>query len=102
MAHLGLLDHFDAVLALVSDDERKPNPQAFLRSCRELGVAPAEAAYVGDSPVNDVEGALAAGLVPVWIDRYRDGYRLPEGAHRIESLAELSGLLAALAPEERG
>ena len=27
---------------------------------------------MGDSIANDVEGALAAGLIPIWLDRYED------------------------------
>ncbi len=88
--------YFDAVVA-ASEPWRKPHPEAFRRACRALGIAPSEAVYVGDSLVNDVEGALGAGLIPVWVDRYGDDYALPEGAHRITSLEVLPDLLAELA-----
>ena len=41
----------------------KPDPRIFLAALSELGVAPAEAAHVGDSVPRDVKGALAAGLL---------------------------------------
>ncbi len=93
LARLKLRPYFNAVVA-ASEPWRKPHPEAFRRACRALGVAPAEAAYVGDSIANDVEGALGAGLIPVWMDRYGDDYPLPERAHRITSLEELSGLIS--------
>jgi len=95
LTQLGLHHYFHAVVS-AEEPERKPHPEAFLRACQALGTTPAEAVYVGDSLANDVEGALAAGLVPVWLDRYGEGYPLPAGAHRVTSLEELPPLLAAL------
>ena len=59
---LGLLAPF-AVLTF--SDEcgiRKPDPEIFLLTLRQLGVAPHEAVHVGDDPVLDVEGAREAGM----------------------------------------
>lgn len=92
---LGLRRFFDAVVA-ASDPHRKPHPAAFRRAYRLLGVRPAEAVYVGDSLANDVEGALSAGLIPVWVDRHGDDYPLPNGARSIASLEELPSLLDEL------
>jgi len=41
---------------------RKPSPAIFLRTLAGLGVAPEEAAHVGDDPILDVEGARDAGM----------------------------------------
>ena len=61
--------HFDAVLC--SEDLRcyKPHRSVFHAACEALGIAPGEAVYVGDSPVNDVEGSRRAGLRAVWLNR---------------------------------
>jgi FMN phosphatase YigB (HAD superfamily) len=70
----------------------KPSPQFFARVVAEAGCEPGEIAYVGDRVDNDVEPALAAGMVAVHIRRGPWGYlqRGAERAHaRIESLAEL-------------
>ena len=57
-----------------------------------LGLEPGEVAMVGDHVVNDVAGALAAGLAAaVWVER-RPG-ELPEGAHLARELAEVPALL---------
>ena len=88
---LGLRPYFDEVLAPTG--ARKPDPGAFLEACGHIGAAPECTAYVGDSIINDVEAALAAGLVSVWLDRYQDPYAPPGAVHRISSLLELEGLL---------
>lgn len=95
LTRLKFRHYFDSVVA-ASEPWRKPHPEAFRRACRALGIAPSEAVYVGDSLSNDVEGALGAGLIPVWVDRYGDDYALPEGAWRITSLEGLPDLLAEL------
>ena len=95
LTRLNFRHYFDAVVA-ASEPWRKPHPEAFRRACRALGIAPSEAVYIGDSLANDVEGALGAGLIPVWVDRYGDDYALPEGAWRITSLEGLPDLLAEL------
>ena len=95
LTRLKFRHYFNAVVA-ASEPWRKPHPEAFRRACRALGIAPSEAVYVGDSLANDVEGALGAGLISVWVDRYGDDYDLPEGAWRITSLEGLPDLLAEL------
>lgn len=48
----------------------KPDPRAFAFACAALDVAPDRCVMVGDALVNDVEGALGAGLPAVLLDRY--------------------------------
>ncbi len=71
---------------------RKPDPRAFAPLIELLGLAPAAIGYVGDSVTADVEGSLAVGLVPVWLDRWNDPWSPPDGVVRIGSLAELAAL----------
>ena len=47
----------------------KPNPKLFQRACEAIGVAPEQAMYVGDHPVKDIDGANAAGLITVLVNR---------------------------------
>jgi putative hydrolase of the HAD superfamily len=75
---------------------RKPNRAAFELGCDAMGTVPGRTVYVGDSIAHDAEGALAAGLVPVWVDRWDDPWDPPEGVHRIRTLADLPALLARL------
>lgn len=96
LRRLGLREFFQAVVPAL-EGYRKPSPEAFRRVCDELAVAPGDALYVGDSITHDVEGALGAGLTPVWVDRHAGAEcALPEGAHRVEALTELPRLLTGL------
>ncbi|HEV2430524.1 MAG TPA: phosphoglycolate phosphatase [Burkholderiales bacterium] len=56
----GLAPYFDSVVTADQAGARKPHPGPFLHACRELSVAPSEAAVIGDS-ANDAEAARAAG-----------------------------------------
>ncbi len=47
----------------------KPDPAIFHEGARRLGVAPGDCWYVGDNPVVDHDGAVAAGLKGVYLDR---------------------------------
>ena len=68
----------------------KPHPTIFEAALQELGVAAAEAAMVGDSIEEDVEGARALGMRAILLDR--------ENRHPdiVERLTDLYGLPAAL------
>ncbi len=53
------------VAAIVASGEQgfeKPDPRMFLEACRRLGCAPSEAVHVGDSEIEDLQGARAAGI----------------------------------------
>jgi putative hydrolase of the HAD superfamily len=65
----------------------KPDPRIFGHALDVLGVEPARVAYVGDSVINDVAGATAAGMQPVLLDPYdlHVGAPFP----RIHALADL-------------
>lgn len=58
-------------LRIISGDYgfRKPDPRLFAMALAALGVAPGEAAYVGDHPYHDVCGARAAGLTAILLAR---------------------------------
>jgi FMN phosphatase YigB (HAD superfamily) len=77
----------------------KPAPAFFARIVQEAGCEPSEIAYVGDRVDNDVEPALAAGMVAVHIRRGPWGH-LQNGAERahlhIQSLDELPDALAGV------
>jgi putative hydrolase of the HAD superfamily len=86
-------DEVDAVAVSEEIEAWKPDPEAYRKAVRLLGLEPGEVAMVGDHVENDVAGALAAGLAAaVWVDRDRLG-ELPEGAHLARELAEVPGLL---------
>ena len=63
--HFGLAAHLDAMVFSEEVGLRKPDPELYLRCCRQLGVEPSEAMHVGDSLEGDVGGARAAGMTTV-------------------------------------
>lgn len=91
---LEIADRFATVVGVV-DPVRKPHPDAFRRLLHELGRRADEVWYVGDSPVSDVEPALAMGMNAVWIDRFDDDWQPPPGAARVRSLREVVSLIEA-------
>ena len=63
----GLRPLLDAVI--VSGDEKvhKPDPELFYRAAARFGLSPQQCVYVGDYPKNDIAGALASGMRPIYI-----------------------------------
>jgi putative hydrolase of the HAD superfamily len=84
---LGLASRFRTVSVSAIEETGKPEPEIFLRTCARLSVAPAETLHVGDSLAEDYEGARAAGLRALLLDR---GNRHPQVEDRISSLRELA------------
>jgi HAD superfamily hydrolase (TIGR01549 family) len=92
---VGLAEHLDVVVTSGEVGADKPAPEIFAEALRRAGVEAGEAVHVGDQPTSDIDGALAAGLSAVLLDRdgnYRDFDRCP----RIEGLRELPDLLDEL------
>jgi len=86
--HFGL--DVDAWIASGTHGKVKPSPTIFLAALELLEVEPADAVMVGDSPADDVEGALALGMRGLLLDR--EG-RYPELPDKLTSLLELPGAL---------
>jgi putative hydrolase of the HAD superfamily len=76
----------DAVLTSRLHGKTKPHEGIFLRMLELLGVGPNEAAMVGDTVEDDIEGARRVGMRAVLVDR--DG-RYPDATERIEDLRAL-------------
>ena len=100
---LNLEAAFDAVV--ISDElgAAKPDPVIFYAACAELGVSPAHTVHVGDRLDLDAQGARAAGLRGVWLNRaQRCDRALPAGVTIISSLAELPGVVTGSGPDDGG
>jgi len=91
----GIETYFDAILISDEFGWRKPHRLIFAAALEQLGVEPQEALFVGDSVVDDVEGAKAASLDVVWISR--DGIEYPAGApvpnFVVRSLTEVKDII---------
>lgn len=63
--HSRLRRYVDLVVLAGAEGIQKPDPRIFRMAAARLGVSPANCLFVGDHPVNDLEGARAAGFTPV-------------------------------------
>jgi len=85
------------IRTLVSSERagaRKPDIRIFELAARELGVPADRCWFVGDHPVNDIQGARAAGMRAIWLAGF---HRWPAdgiATTTIAALPELEPLLA--------
>ena len=87
------LEGFDAVVAGEDVAAPKPAPDPYLEACSRLGVDPADAIGIEDSPVG-VASAKAAGLYVIGIPSIRDT-RLDEADLVLRSLDDVLEAVAA-------
>ena len=80
----------DVAVGSAAFGRTKPHPSIFLAALERLGVEPADAAMVGDSPEDDIEGARRVGIRAVLLDR-EDRY--PDQPDRIRDLRALPAAL---------
>jgi putative hydrolase of the HAD superfamily len=69
LAETGLAPLVDGAVASAEVGAAKPDPAIFVAALELAGVRPEEALHVGDSPVEDGEGARAAGMRAVLLGR---------------------------------
>ena len=109
LAETGLAPLLDGAVASAEIGAAKPEPAIFARGLELAGARAEEAWHAGDSPEADVEGARAAGLVPVLVARGGapaiPGVRVDRGARRptlhgrVTSVPPPSGSEPLLRPE---
>jgi putative hydrolase of the HAD superfamily len=80
----------DAALSSKTHGKVKPHPTIFRAVLARLEVEPEEAAMVGDSPEDDLEGARALGMRAFLVDR-EDAF--PDAEDRIPDLLALPAAL---------
>jgi len=77
----GLAEYLDGVVTSAAAGARKPDPHIFEAGLAAAACMPGEALHVGDTPDEDLDGARAAGIRALLIDR--------SGGGDIESLAAI-------------
>jgi putative hydrolase of the HAD superfamily len=86
----GIGDLLDGAVSSAEVGQPKASPAIFHAALKVAGVEAAEALHVGDSIHNDVEGARAAGIRAVLVDRDGPG---PAGVLCVRSLDEIASLI---------
>lgn len=69
LRHCGLDYHIDLLVVSEEVGAAKPSARIFEVALARAGVTAKEAVMLGDSWINDVEGARAAGIRAVWFNR---------------------------------
>jgi len=91
----GALGAFEAVVVSAAIGWRKPRPEIFHEAFRRMGLEPAEAIFIGDTPEVDVAGAQAVGMDVIWLDHGVNP--LPPGlaspTHTVSRLEEVLDVL---------
>lgn len=64
---LNLDDQFEEIIVSGETPFAKPDPKIFRLMAEKLGIDTSEMMYIGDHPLNDIEGSRNAGCVPVWV-----------------------------------
>jgi len=92
---LGVGPYVDFMVVSATLREAKPSFGLYREALSRAGVQPHEAMHVGDTYVNDILGARAAGIAGVLLDR-DDLHNEPLDCPRIRSLEELPALLKGI------
>lgn len=81
-------------VALISGDEgiHKPHPELFRRAAARLCVAPKNCIFVGDHPINDIQGAIGAGMQAIYLNT-RGLTEHPDGVPEVLCLADILNIL---------
>ncbi|RKY14148.1 MAG: hypothetical protein DRP52_00820 [Planctomycetota bacterium] len=75
-------------------DYRKPDVRIFQEIARKMNIAEEQTIYVGDRVDNDVEGSLAAGMLPVLKKAYtNENTKIPVDTQQVTTIAELPDLI---------
>jgi putative hydrolase of the HAD superfamily len=94
LAASGLGDYFEVVVVSADLGVAKPDAAVFEHALEQLDVDPTDAVMVGDSIAKDVDGALAAGLRAVWVNR--TGQPAPADRPDLVEISTLSDLPSVL------
>lgn len=89
-----LRSYFDVII--VSDEVKikKPDKRIFEIALERLNVNPQSTWFVGDHPINDIQGAVNAGLNAIWLKGFMDWEdSMEEHEYVIENLSLLQAVL---------
>jgi putative hydrolase of the HAD superfamily len=67
LRQLGISQFFNAAVVSEENGWRKPHKRIFADALERLQVRAEEAVYIGDSPLEDIQGAAAVGIKTVFV-----------------------------------
>ncbi|WP_347454409.1 HAD family hydrolase [Acinetobacter thermotolerans] len=90
---LGFGHYFDEIVSSELVGISKPNPEIFLHTAQKLEVTPEHCLYIGDHPINDIQGAENAGMQSLWMEGFHTPVQPIE--RKIQNLVEVLDYLKA-------
>ncbi len=84
---LGIADYFEEIISSGLVGFSKPQPEIFQITAQRLGVLPEHCLYIGDHPVNDIQGAKNAGMHALWMQGFHPDAE--EIQYKIQQLPEI-------------
>ena len=91
---LGIADYFEEIISSGLVGFSKPQPEIFQITAQRLGVLPEHCLYIGDHPVNDIQGAKNAGMHALWMQGFHPDAE--EIQYKIQQLPEIFAHLQLL------
>jgi putative hydrolase of the HAD superfamily len=91
---LGIEPYFDEIISSGLVGFNKPQPEIFQITAERLGVQPAQCLYIGDHPINDVQGATEAGMHALWMQGFHTDAEYIQ--YKIQQLPEIFAHLQLL------
>lgn len=90
----GIREPFSVIIDSADVGCRKPDPRIFRVAVEALGMTPADAIFVGDSPSRDMAGARAVGMPHIWLVSETSQHEAPccPGDLVVHSLRDLETL----------
>jgi pyrophosphatase PpaX len=98
IAHVGLEPYMSVVVACDHTTRHKPDPEPVNLALDQLGIAPARAAFIGDSPY-DIQAGNAAGVTTVaatWGAFSRESLAAANPSYVLERPQAISSLILRL------
>ena len=89
---LGFSHYFDEIISSELVGISKPNPEIFLHTSRQLNIVPENCLFIGDHPVNDIQGATQAGMQALWLKGFHETED-HKSINTIQNLAEIKQYL---------
>lgn len=94
LARVGLAQWIEQIFCTKRLGSRKPQPEYFHAIAKHLNTTPNQMVMIGDSFVNDIQGALKVGLRGIWLNRISHEVRQGPGYCTIHALGEIEQVLS--------
>lgn len=91
---LGVLDFIDVLVSSDMVGVEKPDKKMFLYILEIMNILPRDVIYVGNDPIQDIEGAKAVGLLPIMmLDKKQKNKLRPKDVITIEDFRDVIKIL---------